>query len=60
MSKLAQYRKALVAPVGALITWGWLVVDSTPTGVTSHEWMALAAGMAVALGITAATPNKSA
>lgn len=57
---LAKYRKALVAPVGALLTWGWLVVDSAPSGITSHEWMALAAGMAAALGLVAATPNKAA
>lgn len=58
MSKLAEYRKALIAPVGALITWGWLVVDSAPSGITSHEWMALAAGLASAFGFTYAVTNK--
>lgn len=38
-----QVRKAIGTAIGGVLVWGGLVVDSAPTGVTAHEWLALGA-----------------
>lgn len=57
LQKIAPYNKFVVAVVGALITWGYVVVTSEPTAITSLEWVGLAGGVGTALGVYAA-PNQ--
>lgn len=57
MNNLPAYRKTVAAVVGALITWGTLVVVSQETRITAAEWLALAGGLATALGVYT-VPNE--
>ena len=59
MNYLPAYRKTVVAVVGALITWGSVVVTSTPAQITSSEWLLIAGSLATALGVYG-TPNEKA
>ena len=51
-------RKTVVALVGALIAWGWVVVDSDATSISAHEWMLLAVGAATAVGVYKVTNSS--
>lgn len=55
---LARMRKALAAPIGAVLGWALLVVNSPSGPITAHEWVALAIGVAGAFGITYLVPNR--
>lgn len=56
--ELKAYSKTIVAAIGAIITWAYVVVD-TPSGpITSREWVALAGGVATATGVWA-VKNKA-
>lgn len=55
---MARYRKTLTAVVGALITWGTVVVTSDATQITSSEWLLIAGSLATALGVYVA-PNDA-
>lgn len=57
MKNLPAYRKTIVAIVGALITWGSVVVTSNAAQITSSEWLLLAGSLATALGVYG-TPNE--
>lgn len=59
MNYLPAYRKTVVAVVGAFITWGSVVVTSTPAQITSSEWLLIAGSLATALGVYG-TPNEKA
>lgn len=51
MNKLKAYKKTIAAVVGALISWGQLVIFSASESITSSEWLALAIGLATAFGV---------
>lgn len=51
MRNLPAYRKTITAVVGALLTWGAVVVTSDPTSVTASEWLLAAGSLATALGV---------
>jgi 2-methylcitrate dehydratase PrpD len=56
--EIKAYSKTIVAAIGAIITWAYIVVD-TPSGpITSSEWVALAGGIATATGVWA-VKNKA-
>lgn len=49
--KFTEYRKSIVAAVGAAIAWGILVTGSEPTAITSDEWIQGGILLATALGV---------
>jgi hypothetical protein len=50
MKTLAQYRKTIVAVIGAVLTW--VAVAYVPDGsISREEWFALAVALATALGV---------
>lgn len=55
MSHLPAYKKTITAVVGALLTWGTVVVTSEPTRITASEWLLAAGSLATALGVYATT-----
>ncbi len=57
MTVLQAHRKTIAAVVGAGAAFATLVVTSTPTAITSSEWLSGAVGLATALGVYLA-PNK--
>ncbi len=59
MKNLPAYRKTIAAVVGALVTWGSVIVTSSAAQITSSEWLLLAGSLATALGVYAA-PNEKA
>ena len=48
---MKNYRKTVVAVVGAAIGFATLVVTSEPAAITSSEWLSGAIGLATALGV---------
>lgn len=51
---IAKHKKTVAAVIGALLSWGTVVVDSAPAAPTAGEWLALGFGLAGALGVYAA------
>lgn len=51
------YRKTIVAVVGALIAWSYVVIGG-PVAITADEWRQGAILLAVALGVYA-IPNRA-
>lgn len=58
LEKLKQAKKALAAPIGVVLGWWLMVLQSSDPGVTATEWWILAAGVAATAGITWVVPNK--
>lgn len=58
MKNLPAYRKTVAAIIGALITWGSVIVTSAASQITSSEWLLLAGSLATAIGVYAA-PNET-
>lgn len=53
MNHLPAIRKTVTSVVGALLTWGTVVVTSDPTRITASEWLLAAGSLATALGVYA-------
>lgn len=51
-----RYQKAIAALVAGGVGWAGVVIASTPTAITSSEWLGLAVVIATALGVYA-VPN---
>lgn len=56
---ISRNAKAWAAALVSAITWGYTVVNSAAPGITAHEWLDLAKGAAVALGVYGATNTPS-
>lgn len=51
LATLKASKKSVTAIAGGLITWGYLVIGSSSSPVTSEEWMALAVVVATGAGV---------
>lgn len=56
---LSHYTKTLAAVVTGMLGWAAQVVASTPTAITSAEWVGFGTTLAIALGVYA-VPNAPA
>jgi hypothetical protein len=50
---IGKYGKAVLAAIGAVVTWATLVINSAPADITSEEWGILGTGLLTAIGVFA-------